>query len=113
VTTAAQLTAALGGRWHGWYGTARCVTHDDRSPSLSIVDGQDGPVATCFAGCDWRDVRAELRSRGLLDDALKPRQAARARDFRRNEHIPKPNPYGGRIWVANAQETARDARQSR
>jgi Toprim domain len=71
--TAAQLTRALGGRWHQRgsnksYGTARCVAHDDSSPSLSVVDGKDGPVATCFAGCDWRDVREELRRRGLLDD---------------------------------------------
>src|SRR3984893_13018526 len=44
VMTAAQLTRALGGRWHGRYGTARCLVHDDRSPSLSIVDGNEGPV---------------------------------------------------------------------
>jgi hypothetical protein len=68
--TAAQLTRALGGRWHGRYGTARCLVHDDRSPSLSIVDGNEGPVVTCFAGCDWRDVRAELARRGLLSTAI-------------------------------------------
>src|SRR4051794_35168753 len=67
--TAAELTRALGGRWHGRYGTARCPTHEDRRPSLSIMDGANGPVATCFAGCDWRDIRAELGRRGLLDDA--------------------------------------------
>jgi putative DNA primase/helicase len=65
--SAAELTRALSGRWHGHYGTARCVVHDDRSPSLSIVDGDRGPFLKCFAGCDWRDIRAELQHRGLLD----------------------------------------------
>ena len=46
---------------------ASCVLHNDRQPSLSIIDGKNGAVVTCFAGCDWRDIRAELRQRGLLD----------------------------------------------
>jgi hypothetical protein len=36
VTPAENLTARLGGRWHGTYGTSRCPVHDDRKPSLSI-----------------------------------------------------------------------------
>ena len=55
--TAAELTRVLGGRWHGRYGTARCVIHDDRNPSLSIFEGDRGPTWKCFAGCDWRDIR--------------------------------------------------------
>ena len=31
---AQSLTQALGGRWHGSYGTARCPAHDDRAPTL-------------------------------------------------------------------------------
>ena len=32
--------------------TARCPAHDDRSPSLSISEGDDGRVLLhCFAGC--------------------------------------------------------------
>jgi len=32
---------------------ARCPAHDDRSPSLSIREGQDGRVLLkCFAGCE-------------------------------------------------------------
>ncbi len=54
---AEALTKALGGRWHGSYGTARCPAHDDRSPSLSIRDGVDGElVFNCVAGCEWRDI---------------------------------------------------------
>ena len=37
--TAAELTAALGGRWSGSSGEARCPAHDDHAPSLSIPDG--------------------------------------------------------------------------
>ena len=48
----------------GW--SCRCPGHDDRSPSLSIRDGDNGVIVHCHAGCDWRDVRAELRRRGLL-----------------------------------------------
>lgn len=47
----------------------------DRSPSLSLSDGKSGLLVHCFAGCDARDVLAELRRRGLLDDrAPKPQR---------------------------------------
>jgi hypothetical protein len=48
---------------------AVCPTHRDRSPSLSIRDGNvDGRVLLhCFAGCDVRDILDELRRRGLLE----------------------------------------------
>ena len=36
-----------GRRWLG-----RCAAHDDRSPSLSIREGEDGRILLhCFAGC--------------------------------------------------------------
>ena len=37
---ARSLTKALGGRWYGRYGMACCPVHDDRTPSLSIRDGE-------------------------------------------------------------------------
>ena len=59
---AEQLTRALGGRWHGQYGTARCPAHDDRNPSLSIRDGRASVLLLhCFAGCRYSDVRAALK----------------------------------------------------
>jgi hypothetical protein len=67
MTSAAELTRRLGGRWQGRYGIARCIAHRDHNPSLSIIDGERGPILTCFAGCDWRDIRAELQRRGLLE----------------------------------------------
>ncbi len=67
--SAQAVVKALGGTWHGSYGTARCPAHDDREPSLSVRDGVDGePVFNCFAGCDWRDIKDVLRARGLLPE---------------------------------------------
>ena len=72
--TAQDMTKALGGHWHGSYGTARCPAHDDREPSLSTRDGDGGePVFNCFAGCDWRDIKDALRANGLLPERV-PRQ---------------------------------------
>ncbi len=40
---------------------ARCPAHDDRSPSLSIKDGDDGRVLLhCFAGCGTEDVLSAI-----------------------------------------------------
>jgi hypothetical protein len=41
--------------------------HGDRSPSLSLRQGDARLLLHCFAGCDARDVLAELERRGLLD----------------------------------------------
>ena len=72
---ARELTAALGGRWLGTYGLARCPAHDDRSPSLSIAEGHDGRLLLyCFAGCDFEAIRAALVAARLM--AGKPDWAA-------------------------------------
>jgi putative DNA primase/helicase len=58
MTTGREVTKALGGRWCGSYGLARCPAHDDREPSLKIRDDArklDGLDLHCFAGCDWQD----------------------------------------------------------
>lgn len=42
-------------RGNGW--TARCPAHEDKGPSLSITEGDDGRVLLhCFAGCSAVDV---------------------------------------------------------
>jgi len=64
--TAQTIAKALGGRKVGGAWMARCPTHDDREPSLSIRDADDGKVLVrCHAGCDQERVIATLRSRGL------------------------------------------------
>jgi hypothetical protein len=40
---------------------ALCPAHDDREPSLSVSEGEDGrALIKCFAGCETEDVVGEL-----------------------------------------------------
>jgi RecA-family ATPase len=59
---------------HGQW-IARCPAHDDRNPSLSIKEGENGAVLLkCFAGCDTAAVVAAM---GLeLSDLFPPRDSA-------------------------------------
>ena len=56
-----DLVGALGGKWSGRSALCRCPAHNDRSPSLSIRQGDHGFLVHCFAGCDNTDVLRELR----------------------------------------------------
>lgn len=48
----------------------RCPAHDDDKASLAISDGGNGkPIFHCFAGCDFREIAAELRRRGIEHQA--------------------------------------------
>lgn len=48
----------------GWL--ARCPCHDDKTPSLSIREGDEGqPWLTCHAGCDRETIKAEMKRRGV------------------------------------------------
>jgi len=58
------------GRW-----VARCPTHEDTSPSLSIAEGTDGRILLHdFAGCPPRDIVAalNLELKDLFTDAPAP-----------------------------------------
>jgi hypothetical protein len=96
--SARAITAALGGRWHGRYGMARCVVHDDRTPSLQIADGESALLLKCWAGCDPRDVLGELRRRGLLDE----RPADRT-PWQRHAPRPTPSPAPAPVRAAAAR----------
>lgn len=57
-----DIVKALGGR----NGMARCPAHDDRTPSLSVNETDDGTVLLkCFAGCSQDEVMGALTRRGL------------------------------------------------
>lgn len=76
---AATIAKALGGHRSGSGYLMRCVVHDDRSPSLSVADGDDGKLLVfCHAGCDRLDILAELRRRGLADDRPPEKVSQRA-----------------------------------
>src|SRR5580658_2336340 len=43
----------------GWMG--KCPCHDDRTPSLSISESEDGKILLkCFAGCSTEDIVSKL-----------------------------------------------------
>jgi putative DNA primase/helicase len=63
---AERIAKALGGRSAGIGWMARCPAHDDREPSLSIRQSENGQLLVrCHAGCEQAQVIAALRSRGL------------------------------------------------
>lgn len=56
------------GRW-----TARCPAHEDRRPSLSVREADDGKVLVrCWAGCGVDEVVAGLGLR--MEDLFPPRR---------------------------------------
>ena len=62
---AQNIVQALGGRGS----VCRCPAHFDKNPSLSVTDTDDGDVVVhCFAGCDYRTIKDELRHLGLLPE---------------------------------------------
>ena len=66
---AEAIAKALGGWRAGGAWMARCPAHDDREPSLSICDTDDGKVLVrCHAGCDQGRVISALRSRRVWDE---------------------------------------------
>jgi len=84
--SAKEICLALGGRWHGGYGTALCPAHQNiRTPALSLADGRDGHLLVkCHAGCDFRNVIDALRRRGLVP----PRDPRLGGSVRRERHFP-------------------------
>ena len=67
--TAEEIAKALNGRKVGGGWMACCPAHDDRNPSLSVTDAEDGKILVhCHAGCDQLGVIAVLRSLGLWKD---------------------------------------------
>ena len=65
---AETIANALGGKKYGTGFMCRCPAHDDRSPSLSIKDADNGKILLhCFAGCTFEDVTCALRDMGLWE----------------------------------------------
>ncbi len=56
-----NLVGALGGTWHGRTAMCLCPAHADKTPSLSLRQGDRGILVTCFAGCERGSILRELR----------------------------------------------------
>ena len=82
--SAKALTKALGGDWHGTYGMAPGPGHSHKDRSLKVYDGPSGePYFYSFAGDDWRPIKDDLRSRGILPEwEGKPRVPSAERKMR-------------------------------
>lgn len=66
-----SLVRRLGGTWSGDTAMCRCPAHADRTPSLSIRQGDRGILLTCHAGCNSRDVFRELSLIARIPDINK------------------------------------------
>src|SRR5215472_12614979 len=81
------------GRW-----SARCPAHPDKSPSLSVTEGEKGLLLRCFAGCTIKEITEKLglRVSDLFFDAGVPDLAERqrARHRRAQERAAQQATYG-------------------
>ena len=80
----------------GWQ--ARCPAHADRSPSLTIQDGEEGRILVhCFAGCTPKEICSALHVhvRDLFQDA--ERTSRRAMESPQEFHGWSAEPVGGRL----------------
>jgi phage/plasmid primase-like uncharacterized protein len=75
--TAPEIARMLGGACRsGRWWRCRCPVHGSRGSTLALRDGERGLVVKCFAGCDPRDVLAELGRRQLIEGQVAPQRRA-------------------------------------
>ncbi len=106
---AAKIAAALGGAYRsgGWW-RCRCPVHASQGATLALRDGDRALIVKCWAGCDPRDVLAELRRRGLIggDAANDPvRPPSPAIDPCDREGEARKTAAARRIWDAAGEAT--------
>jgi putative DNA primase/helicase len=106
--TAAGIARALGGCKSGTQWIACCPAHDDRKPSLSICDADDGKVLVrCHAGCEQARVIAALRDRGLWATGGRRycRKPTQSHSNHRDGENVKPSAEALAIWDASVAAT--------
>jgi len=111
---AREVTAALKGQWRGSQGIARCPAHDDHKPSLSIRDNPNGGITVnCFVGCDWRDIKAELRRMGILPEFNGEEVPTESGQLRRARQEADEREKAGKIaWAKTIWKEAQEAKNS-
>jgi hypothetical protein len=104
MTDAKTLTIALGGRWHGRYGTAPCpVCQPERrkeQDALTLSDGRSGLLLHCKkSGCDFRDI---LAAAGITPGIYTPPDPAiiAQREAERRAKTEKRAAQALRLWQA-------------
>lgn len=109
IMTAESIAKALGGHKVANSWMACCPAHDDRNPSLSVRDGDEGKVLfRCHAGCDQRQVIAALRVRGLWNVGEHHSSRFIHQELRHSSDIPsghndtKRTEWALRLWEASA-----------
>jgi len=63
--SAAEIARALGGRRCGSGWIAKCPSHEDRNPSLSITEADGKVLVHCHSGCSQRQLVQGLRALDL------------------------------------------------
>ncbi|GAB3394333.1 AAA family ATPase [Azotobacter armeniacus] len=98
---------------HGERYMACCPTHDDKSPSLSLVRGNDGRVLVhCYAGCEPRNVLAAvgLELKDLFPSGLsqEQRQQYLREKLEKERYFERLVIESGNGAVGNGQELSDD-----
>lgn len=96
---AERIARALKGHRSGKSWLAKCPCHDDKRPSLSITEGEDGRLLlNCFAGCEFEDIKDVLRDRCVIG-IDKPDRARRTLAYvDRAPAEPEPDQDALAIW---------------
>lgn len=75
-TTRNVLSRLRDARERANYWTAKCPSHDDHNPSLTVREHEDGVSVKCHAGCSTEDI---VRAIGLEKRDLYPRASLKPR----------------------------------
>lgn len=86
---ARRIVESLGGRWSGRGGVCFCPAHQNtRTPALSVTEADDGRLLLhCHAGCEFADILAALRFRGLEGGDFRPPEPAQIERRRREDEL--------------------------
>jgi hypothetical protein len=97
---AEQIARALKGDRSGKGWIAKCPCHDDKRPSLSITEGEDGRLLlNCFTGrCTWNEITAELKLRGIIGTDKSDRARRTLAYVNRTPAEPEPDQDAFAFW---------------
>ncbi len=96
IWSAEQIAQALGGEKSGSGWVAKCPSHEDNQPSLSIWVGEGGKTAwDCKAGCKWADVTRALEK--SIPEAFKAQERNRATIVATYDYFEMTGPVVGQV----------------